>query len=259
MVTLPEILHDAGYHTLMSGKWHLGLRKDKSPCARGFERSFALLPGASNHFGWEPQLEDAAPDPPKMFSMNYPLHMEDGEYIYKLPDDWYSSDSYGEILLRYLKDWRAGDKANSQTSQDSKRPFFAYFPFSAPHWPLQAPQEYIQHYKGMYDDGPDALRLRRLEKLKELGLVGKDVEPHPVVASEVPEWSELSPEHRAKSARAMEVYAGMVECKSDHCVEGLVLLLKSSEPSILFISPEIVALREDIFADPFTDEYRYGS
>ena len=64
-----------------------------------------------------------------------------------------------------------------------------------------------------------------MERLKELGLVEKDVEPHPVVASEVPEWSELSPEHRAKSARAMEVYAGMVEC-IDHNVGKIVNYLE---------------------------------
>lgn len=212
VVPLPEILQDAGYLTLCSGKWHLGLRKDKSPCARGFERSFALLPGASNHFGWEPQFEEN--EAPKPFSLTYSLHMEDGEYVpeSQLPPDWYSSNSYTDILLRYLKDWK---QENDEAEAD--RPFFAYFPFSAPHWPLQAPQEFIQHYRGVYDDGPDALRLRRLAKLKEMGLVEKDVEPHPVEAPEVPEWDQLSPDHRAKSARAMEVYAGMVEC-IDHNV-----------------------------------------
>lgn len=208
VVTLPEVLHDAGYLTLMSGKWHLGLRKDKSPISRGFDRSFALLTGASNHFGWDPQMEENAPEAPKMFSMNNPLHMEDGEYVPKLSKDWYSSNSYGDILLKYLQDWRA----NGASSEDSNQPFFAYYPFTAPHWPLQVPSEYVKRYRGMYDDGPDALRLRRLQRLKELGLIGEDVEPHPVVAEEVSEWSELSDEHRAKSCRAMEVYAGMVEC-----------------------------------------------
>ena len=217
---MPEILHDAGYLTLCAGKWHLGLRKDKSPWARGFEKSFALLPGASNHFGWEPQLKAGVIEAPKPFSTNYPLHMEDGEYVYDLPEGWYSSDSYGSILLRYLKEWHA-TKLTAETIEDKNRPFFAYFPFTAPHWPLQAPQGYIQHYRGMYDDGPDALRLRRLARLKELGLVEQDVEPHPVEASEVSEWDAMSPEQRVKSARAMEIYAGMVEC-IDHNVGKIV-------------------------------------
>ena len=196
------MLHDAGYLTLCSGKWHLGLKKDKSPSARGFERSFALLPGASNHFGWEPQLQDTA-EAPKPFSHLYPLHMRDGEYVFDLPEGFYSSDSYTDNLVSYLRDWQA---------EASDRPFFAYLPFTAPHWPLQAPQAYIRNYHGVYDDGPDALRLKRLRRLQELGLVPAGVEPHPVCADEVPEWDALSSEHRAKSARAMEVYAGMVEC-----------------------------------------------
>ncbi|KAI1333069.1 alkaline-phosphatase-like protein [Xylariaceae sp. FL0255] len=207
VVTLPEILRDAGYLTLLSGKWHLGLTKEKSPWARGFERSFALMPGSSNHFGWEPQLEKSVIEAPGPFRGNIPLHTKDGEYVWDLPKGWYSSNSYGDIMLDYLKDWHA-----EASKEDDRRPFFAYCPFTAPHWPLQAPQEYIKHYKGMYDDGPDALRLRRLQRLKELGLVDVDVEPHPVCASEVPEWSESSDEYRVQSAKAMEIYAAMVEC-----------------------------------------------
>lgn len=173
-----------------------------------------------------------------MFSMNYPLHMDNEEYVWNLPKGWYSSDSYGDILLRYLKDWNT-DNSKSDSTQDERRPFFAYYPFSAPHWPLQAPREYIKHYKGMYDDGPDALRLKRLARLKELGLVDDDVEPHPVVASEVPEWSEMSDERREKSARAMEVYAGMVEC-IDHNVGKIVDYLEEIDELdntfVLFLS-----------------------
>lgn len=52
VVTIPELLRDeAGYRTYMSGKWHLGLKKEFGPHARGFERSFALLPGCANHYG----------------------------------------------------------------------------------------------------------------------------------------------------------------------------------------------------------------
>ncbi|KAF2483066.1 putative arylsulfatase [Neohortaea acidophila] len=218
VVTLPEVLRDAGYLTLISGKWHLGLRKDKAPRARGFERAFALLPGASNHFGWEPQLEEGEPEGPKMFTTSYPLHVQDDEYVHHLPKGWYSSNSYGDTLLQYLKDWKAD---NDKADETNHRPFFAYLPFTAPHWPLHAPQEYIQHYRGMYDDGPDALRLRRLARLKELGLVDKDVEPHPVVASEVSEWDDMSAEARQLSARAMETYSGMVEC-IDHNVGKVV-------------------------------------
>ena len=61
VAALPELLHDAGYLTLMSGKWHLGLKPECNPAARGFDRAFSLLCGASNHFGWEPQFADGRP------------------------------------------------------------------------------------------------------------------------------------------------------------------------------------------------------
>ena len=49
VAALPELLREAGYHTYMAGKWHLGLDEDTSPAARGFERSFALVQGGAGH------------------------------------------------------------------------------------------------------------------------------------------------------------------------------------------------------------------
>jgi arylsulfatase A-like enzyme len=131
------------------------------------------------------------------------LHMEDGEYVEKLPKDFYSSNAYGSKMVEYLTEWK-------KTNDGS--PFFGYYPFSAPHWPLQAPKEYIDHYRGLYDEGPDALRRNRLRKLVELGLIEQGVEPHPVVApDEIKGWEEMTDFERQSSARAMEAYAGMVE------------------------------------------------
>lgn len=205
VVAVPEILRDAGYQTLMAGKWHLGLTPEHSPKARGFERSFAHLPACSNHYAYEPQLEDQDRIPEFMTMSFIALHSEDGQYVKQLPDGWYSSNGYGDKMLRYLRD-------RHENKDKDDRPFFAYLPFTAPHWPLQAPPEYVKKYRGVYDDGPDALRLRRLENLKKLGMVPKDVEPHPVVADEVKEWRDMSAEERANSCRAMEVFAAMVEC-----------------------------------------------
>ncbi|KAJ5782410.1 hypothetical protein N7457_004184 [Penicillium paradoxum] len=93
-------------------------------------------------------------------------------------------------MLDYLKEWKeTGGSGGSDGRGD--RPFFGYLPFTAPHWPLQAPREYIDHYHGVYDEGPDVLRQKRLRHLKELGMVRDDVEPHPVQA-EVKPWEEYS-------------------------------------------------------------------
>ncbi|MGA8328154.1 MAG: sulfatase-like hydrolase/transferase, partial [Mycobacterium sp.] len=127
-------------------------------------------------------------------------YTEDDQFV-TVDDDFYSSDFYADTLLRYFQERNAEDD----------RPFFAYLPFQAPHWPLQAPQDTIAKYRGRYDDGPDALREARLAALKRLGLCPPDVAAHPVVADGEPEWSELSADEQALSARSMEVYAAMVD------------------------------------------------
>lgn len=189
VVTLPELLRDAGYLTLMSGKWHLGDTIETSPWARGFERSFALLPAGASHYGG---AKGAG------FSPAPTLYTEDDRFV-TVGDNFYSSDSYTDTLLRYLRE------------REDDRPFFAYLPFQAPHWPLQAPRDYIAKYRGRYDTGPDALRDARLAALKRLGLCEPDVIPHPVVADGAPEWADMTADERARSARSMEVYAAMVE------------------------------------------------
>lgn len=141
VVALPEIMRDGGYHTIMSGKWHLGLTPDRSPQERGFNRSFAHLPACSNHYAYTPELNEEQP-PRFLEATSIPLHIEDDHYVSKLPDGWYSSNGYGDIMLKYLKEWK-------DTKAKGDQPFFAYFPFTAPHWPLQAPQEYIKHYRGL--------------------------------------------------------------------------------------------------------------
>lgn len=187
--TVAEILRDAGYQTLMSGKWHLGLTEDRSPAARGFQKSFALLQGLQNHFGenqsdaWEAIGERST--------------FREGRQLTTYPKGAYASDYFADRMIGFLKDAR-GDQ-----------PFFAYLTFTAPHWPLQAPAETIVKYKGRYDAGPEALRQARLARQKELGLTPANTEPHPLVG--VTPWEKLSPAERAVEARKMEVYAAMVD------------------------------------------------
>lgn len=138
----------------MAGKWHLGLKPEQTPHARGFERSFSLLPGAANHYGFEPPYDESTP---RILKGTPALYVEDERYLDTLPEGFYSSDAFGDKLLQYLKE------------RDQSRPFFAYLPFSAPHWPLQAPREIVEKYRGRYDAGPEALRQERLARLKEAG------------------------------------------------------------------------------------------
>ncbi len=219
VVTVTELLRQSGYDTLMSGKWHLGMTIETSPHSRGFDRSFSLLPGAANHYASSPKAGTG-------FRRQDTLYTEDDKFV-GLPDDFYTSDGFTDKMIAYLNE-RPGPS----------KPFFAYLAFSAPHWPLQAPDEIIAKYRGRYDKGPDALRRARLERLIELGLCPPDIVPHPVVAKSRP-WDAMTDEERARSARTMEVYAAMVE-RIDWNVGRLVECLKArgelDDTVIVFLS-----------------------
>jgi arylsulfatase len=189
VATIPEILQAAGYHTYMVGKWHLGEADEQSPHARGFEQTFTMMQGGGSHWA------DMRPlSPPQEM-----IYRRNGESIATLPDDFYSSKDYADALIEFIG-----------SNKGDARPFFAYLSFTAPHDPLHAPAEYIAKYRGKYDDGWDALALRRLSSLKELGLVPADV--HELPANFMTrKWGALAEDEKRRHARDMEVYAAMVD------------------------------------------------
>ncbi|KXH41151.1 arylsulfatase [Colletotrichum simmondsii] len=203
VAALSEILQDAGYHTIMSGKWHLGLTKELAPCNRGFTKNFAFLPGSGNHHAYEPQLDD---DEFKIPCLDTEGHWMDGDKFINhrtdLPDDFYSTRYFTDRMINFLTE---------RDEKEKEQPFFAYLPFTAPHWPLQAPREVVEKYAGKYDDGPDALTQRRLQRLVDLGLVAKDIDHAPPVGVLGKDWNDMTELERKESARKMEVFAAMVD------------------------------------------------
>lgn len=216
-VSVSELLEAAGYQTLMAGKWHLGLTEDRSPAARGFDKSFALLQGLQNHFGANQTDAWGAIDERSTF--------REGRRLVTYPTGAYDADVFADRMIGFLKDARRD------------QPFFAYLTFTEPHWPLQAPPEIVAKYKGRYDAGPEALRQARLARQKALGLVPADVQPHPLV--DVPAWESLTPAERAVEARKMEIYAAMVD-RLDQNVGRVLKTLKETgqldNTVIIFIS-----------------------
>ncbi len=204
--TLAELLVANGYRTYMSGKWHLGDVPGRDPHDRGFQRSFAILPAAHNHFGL-----GLATDPTKGV-----VYTEDGKILQKLPAGFYSSDAIGSRMVEYLKD--------AATGPDKAKPFFAYLAFTAPHAPLQAPPEDIARYRGVYSSGFDALRAKRLGRQAALGLYDPAKTAHPRLKPQGG-WDALAPAQKAESAREMEVYAAMVD-RLDQNVGRVVAELK---------------------------------
>lgn len=189
VVSVAELLRDAGYRTYMAGKWHLGHEPRNTPGGRGFERSFVLLNGGASHWA----------DQAALIPGSVTHYTEDDQPVEELPEDFYSTAAYTERIAEYIREDVAED-----------RPFFAFLSYTAPHNPLHAPDEAIEKYRGRYDAGWDALAAERAESQRGLGLLEDSKAPHPrpewVLA-----WEELTPEQQAGRARDMEVYAAMID------------------------------------------------
>lgn len=204
VVTLPQLLKDAGYHTYMTGKWHLGKAPERIPRARGFERDFSLLDGGGNYWG----MENVIALSPKL------VFTEDGRYLKELPKNYYATKTYTDKIIEYIEEDR----------EDGK-PFFAYVAHQAPHDPYHLPREWRNRHVGEYDKGWDVVRRERLQRQIELGIVSKDTR----LAERmwfVPNATLLAPAARAILGMKMELYAGMVE-NMDYHIGRLVDYLKS--------------------------------
>ncbi|KAK48321.1 arylsulfatase [Caballeronia jiangsuensis] len=220
VVTFPTLLENAGYHTYMVGKWHLGLTEEYSPAERGFEQSYAMVQGGASHFD---QTGIITTDPDKTPKAMY---RENGKLV-DLPDNFYSTTFYTDKMLSFI-----------DSNKDDGKPFFAYVAYTAPHWPLQAPDEYIAKYEGKYDVGYEAIRAQRLARMKALGIVPKDMQTYEGNDA-WPKWSALTPVQQRIEAKRMAVYAAMVEAM-DAQIGRIVAHLKETgqydNTLILFMS-----------------------
>ena len=190
IATVAQLLKDGGYQTFMAGKWHVGFEDAYIPYAKGFEKSFVLLNGGGNHFNNNPIIEN---EPPQYRQDNQPVLFPEGRF---------STDVYTEKMIGFIKDRQPG------------KPFFAMLTYTAPHWPLQVPAEYLDKYRGRYDIGYDSLRVLRFNKQKAMGILPSNTKLPPR-ASQIKPWAELSPEEKKIESRKMELYAAMVEHLDD--------------------------------------------
>lgn len=241
VLSFPKLLKDKGYHTYISGKWHLGLTPEQTPNRHGFEKSFSLLDAYSNHF-----VPDA----------EYNYFWEDDNYV-RYPDGQYSTNLYTDKAIGFIGENRRDE-----------RPFFLLASYTAPHWPLQAPAEYIAKYEGNYDMGYDSLRILRMEGLKLKGIVDSnaalpllpkvkgnlyEISDDPLVP-----WIALDEEQRKIESRKMEIYAGMVSNLDDN-IGRLIAYLKDigeyDNTLFVFISDNGAAILEANDFPPEVDIY----
>jgi arylsulfatase len=218
VVTVASLLREAGYHTYMAAKWHLGEQPIQWPSQRGFERDFSLLQGAGSHWG---DMLGLLPSEPRVsFTRN-------GQLVKELPEDYYSSKYFTDFMIESI----------DENGSDGK-PFFAYLGYQAPHGPLAVPDGWRDKYRGNYDKGYDAIRTQRLERQKDLGIVGRDVVTFPRLPN-IPAWEQLTAPQQRLEARKMELYAAMIEYM-DNQIGRLIDHLKNTgkydNTLIVFIS-----------------------
>jgi len=203
VVTIANMLSDAGYHTYMTGKWHLGKTPALLPSSRGFDRALALADSGADNWEQKPYI-------PIYDKANW---FEDGQPA-TLPEDFYSSEYLIDKTIEYIGSQQGDDK-----------PFFSYVAFQAVHIPVQAPREFTEKYLDTYVDGWSELRQRRYA-----GAVAQGVVPAGLAVADMPttpDWSSLTDEQRRFEAKSMAVYAGMIDAMDFH-VGRLVQYLKDT-------------------------------
>jgi len=200
--TMANVLRDAGWSTFWVGKnhnvpideWTAGASKKNWPLAQGYDRFYGFIGGETNNW--------------------YPSLAEDNHYIDQpyLPEDGYHlSKDLADQALKMIRDVK-------QTEPD--KPWYLWFCPGANHAPHHAPQEYIDKYKGKFDDGYEAYRDWVLERMKEKGILPDDTELTPInpmpegtftQTDEVLPWDTLSDEQKNMFSKMAEVYAGFSE------------------------------------------------
>ena len=222
---LPHLLEPAGYRSYHCGKWHV----DGAPLEQGFVKSLVITgSGESNFFDPSGVIVDGRPA--------------------AAAADFYATSAIGDHAVKCL----AGHARDHAAA-----PFFLYLPFTAPHFPLQAPQELVAKYLDRYRIGWDAVREARARRLAAAGIVTTPAAaaernvgpPYPFpdawrrlgpgeVNRPLP-WTELSAEQREFQAAKMAIHAAMVEAMDrevGRVVEQLREMRAFDDTLVLFAS-----------------------
>ena len=203
--TIAEVLHHEGYATFCTGKWHLAPTSDISaagpfdqwPLARGFDRFYGFLEGETDQFHPELVRDNT--------HIEQPATPEEGYHV---------SEDLVDQLLQMI---------NDSKGVRPDRPFFAYLPFGATHAPHQAPQSYLDKYRGRYDEGWDIVRERWYTRQRELGVIPDEAVLSPRNPG-VEAWDGMPETHQRLACRLQEAFAAFLDHTDDQIgrlVDGL--------------------------------------
>ena len=193
--TIAETLKQNGYNTLALGKWHLAPYTaytaagpfDRWPLGLGFEKYYGFLGGETDQWA--------------------PLLVQDNHFIEAPTKPGYHLTE--DLVNRAIADIRDQQQANTG------RPFFLYLALGANHAPLHAPKEFIEKYRGKFDQGWDQAREETLARQKELGIVPPNTRLSPRDPL-IKAWSDLTDLQKKVYCRLQEAYAGMLDHADHH-------------------------------------------
>lgn len=206
MTTLAEVAQSAGYRTSLIGKWHFPVTKPRDrnrlPTRRGFDKFYGLAAGCCNYF------EPSKPFPDFYRGQGPEPFLDQETPVTEFPADYYTTDAFTERAVNQIREFAAAE---------SESPFFLHLCYNAPHYPLHAKPHDIAKYKGRFDDGYFAMREKRIQRLRQLGLIDPDwklSQPDPQLGNltydyAITPWEDV--ENLARERRRMEVYAAMVD------------------------------------------------
>jgi len=187
---LAEVLRLNGFNTAQFGKchevppWEISNNgpQDRWPTRSGFEKFYGFLGGETNQ--WSPLIYDGVTmiETPKVANYHF------------------TTDMTNQALT-----WM-----QTQNSLQPDKPFFMYYAPGATHAPHHAPKEYIDKYKGKFDQGWDVLREEILARQKKMGIVPENTRLA-AKPSEIKDWNTLGADEKKLFTHQMEVYAGFAE------------------------------------------------
>ncbi|EDM29172.1 arylsulfatase [Lentisphaera araneosa HTCC2155] len=218
---ISEILQNAGYRTLWSGKNHSRVR----PPERGFDRFYGFQGGACNFWNPGEKLQDGGKLP---HIKAYEWMVNDKWHKTFIPEDpnYFMTDAITDNAISWLNEYEKEDK-----------PFFLYLAYNAPHWPLHAPEKDIAKYKGVYDAGYQKIRTARYKRMIEKGII--ETETATLFPEQIKSWERLSEKERKLEAQRMEIHAAMVDNMDQNIGRVINTLQKQGELEntlILFFS-----------------------
>ncbi len=183
---ISEVMRENGYNTFAIGKWHSTIPKqltpvgpfNRWPTGRGFDHFYGFTAGATDQ--WHPLLVDGITQ----------VSLE--------PNTTHVNELITTKAINYIA---------NQVSADPDKPFFMYYAPGATHAPAQVAKEWIEKYKGKFDNGWDFYRDEVFRRQQALGLIPKGTKLPPRQTG-ITAWEALSADQKKVFARFMEVYAG---------------------------------------------------